>query len=69
MTQTFSAVAFILNLSAMILPYQNNGDAESWLFFIAIILMIVLMVLFTLEIQISNSALDVHLSDLEKHQE
>jgi len=26
-------------------------------------------VLFTLEIQIANSALDVHLSDLEKHQE
>ena len=31
--------------------------------------MIVSMVLFTLEIQIANSALDVHLSDLEKHQE
>ena len=27
------------------------------------------MILFTLEIQIANSALDVHLSDLEKHQE
>jgi hypothetical protein len=31
--------------------------------------MIVSMVFFTLEIQITNSALDVHLSDLEKHQE
>ena len=31
--------------------------------------MIVSMVLFTLEIQICNSALDVHLSDLEKCQE
>ena len=51
------------------LLYQNNGDAGSWLFFIAIILMIVSMVLFTLEIQIGNLVLDVHLSDLEKHQE
>ena len=64
-TQTFSAVAFILNLSAMISLYLNTGDAGSWLFFSAIILMIVSMVLFTLEIQIANSALDVHLSDLE----
>jgi len=31
--------------------------------------MIMSMILFTLEIQIANSALDVHLSDLEKHQE
>ena len=68
-TQTFFAVAFILNLSAMISLYLNTGDAGSWLFFSAIILMIVSMVLFTLEIQIANSALDVHLSDLEKHQE
>jgi hypothetical protein len=67
--QTFSAVAFILNLSAMILLYLNTGDAGSWLLFSAINLMIVSMVLFTLEIQICNSALDVHLSDLEKCQE
>ena len=31
--------------------------------------MIMSMILFTLEIQIANSALDVHLYDLEKHQE
>jgi hypothetical protein len=41
----------------------------SWLFFTAIILMVAAMVQFTIEIQIANSALDVHLSDLEKHQE
>ena len=51
----------------MISMYLNAGDARSWLFFSAIILMIVPMGLFTLEIQIANSALDVHLSDLEKH--
>ena len=69
MNQTFSAVAFIINLSAMILLYLNTGDARGWLFFIAIILVIVSMVLFTLKIQTGNPALDVHLSDLEKHQE
>jgi len=67
--QTFSAGAFILNLSAMISLYLNISNAGSWLFFCAIILMIMSMILFTLEIQIANSALDVHLSDLEKHQE
>ena len=41
----------------------------SWLFFSSIILMVAAMVQFTIEIQIANSALDVHLSDLEKHQE
>ena len=31
--------------------------------------MVAAMVQFTIEIQIANKALDVHLSDLEKHQE
>ena len=31
-TQTFSAVAFILNLSTMISLYLNTGDVGSWLF-------------------------------------
>jgi hypothetical protein len=53
----------------MISLYLNISDAGSWLFFCAIIHMIMSMILFTLEIQIANSALDVHLSDLEKHQE
>ena len=67
--QTFSAGTLILNLSAMISLYLNISDAGSWLFFCAIILIILSMILFTLEIQITNSALDANLSDLEKHQE
>jgi type II secretory pathway component PulL len=31
--------------------------------------MVAAMIQFTIEIQIANSALDVHLSNLEKHQE
>jgi hypothetical protein len=61
--------AFILNLSAMILLYLNFSEAESWLFFCAIILMIMSTILFTIEIQIANMALDAYLSNFEKHQE
>ena len=67
--QTCGALAFILNLSAMISLYFGLETIGSWLFFASIILMVAAMVQFTIEIQIANSALDVHLSDLEKHQE
>jgi hypothetical protein len=58
-----------LNLSAMISLYFGIETIGSWLFFSSIILMVAAMIQFTIEIQIANSALDVHLSDLEKHQE
>ena len=61
--------AFICNLSAMISLYFGVDSLGSWLFFLSIILMVAAMIQFTIEIQIANSALDVHLSDLEKHQE
>ena len=48
--QTFSAGAFILNLSAMISLCLNISDAVSWLFFYATIFMIMSMILFTSEI-------------------
>jgi len=67
--QTCGALAFILNLSAMISIYFGIETIGSWLFFSSIILMVAAMIQFTIEIQIANSALDVHLSDLEKHQE
>ena len=68
-TQTGSSFAFIFNLSAMISLYFGINSLGSWLFFLSIILMVAAMIQFTIEIQIANSALDVHLSDLEKHQE
>ncbi len=67
--QTCAALAFILNLSAMIALYFGVDIVGSWLFFASIILMMVAMIQFTIEIQVGNSALDVHLSDLEKFQE
>ena len=53
----------------MISLYFGIDNLGSWLFFLSIILMVAAMIQFTIEIQIANSALDVHLSDLEKHQE
>jgi len=67
--QTCGALAFILNLSAMISLYFGIETIGSWLFFASIMLMVAAMIQFTIEIQIANSALDVHLSDLKKHQE
>ncbi|MDC0992902.1 DUF2721 domain-containing protein [Alphaproteobacteria bacterium] len=67
--QTCGALAFILNLSAIISLYFGVESIGSWLFFPAMLLLSAAMILFTIEIQIANSALDVHLSDLEKHQE
>ncbi len=67
--QTVSALAFCLALSAMIATYLDAHDAGSWLFFSSIILMVMAMLGFTVEIQIANSALDVHISDLEDHHE
>ncbi|MDC1118097.1 hypothetical protein OAT77_03845 [Alphaproteobacteria bacterium] len=52
----------------MISLYFGIDSLGSWLFFLSIILMIAVMIQFTIEIQIANSALDVHLSDLAKHQ-
>ena len=53
----------------MISLYFGIDNLGSWLFFSSIILMVAAMVQVTIEIQVANSALDVHLSDLEKHQE
>ena len=67
--QTISALAFCFALSAMIATYLDAHDVGSWLFFGSIILMVLAMLSFTIEIQIANSALDVHISDLEDHHE
>ena len=53
----------------MISIYFGIDSLGSWLFFLSIILMVAAMIQFTIEIQVANLALDVHRSDLEKHQE
>ena len=53
----------------MISLYFGIETIGSWFFFTSIVLMVAAMIQFTIEIQITNSALDVYLSDLEKHRE
>ena len=59
----------MLALGAMIAAYFDEPVMSSILFLGSILLMMGSMLLFTREIQIANRALDVHLSDLETHQE
>ena len=67
--QSCAAISFVMALGAMIAAYFDERTVSSILFLISIMLMMGSMLLFTREIQIANTALDVHLSDLESHQE
>ena len=67
--QSCAAIAFVLALGAMIAAYFDEPVLASVLFLTSIILLMRSMLLFTREIQIANTALDVHLSDLETNQE
>ena len=64
-----AAISFMLALGAMIATYFDKQLVSSFLFLGSILLMMGSMLLFTREIQIANTALDVHLSDLETRQE
>ncbi len=66
--QSCAAIAFVLALGAMIAAYFDERLLSSMLFLTSILLLMGSMLLFTREIQIANTALDVHLSDLESHQ-
>lgn len=66
--QSCAAISFVLALSAMIAAYFDERVLSSFLFLGSILLIMGSMLLFTREIQIANTALDVHLSDLKTHQ-
>jgi hypothetical protein len=67
--QSCAAMAFVLALTAMIAAYFDERNISSTLFLGSITLLVISMLLFIREIQIANTALDAHLSDLEEHQE
>ena len=66
--QSCAAISFALTLGAMIAAYFDERVVSRILFLGSILLMMGSMLLFTREIQIANTALDVHLFDLEMHQ-
>ena len=67
--QSCAAISFVMALGAMITAYFDERTISSIMFLISMLLMMGSMLLFTREIQIANTALDVHLSDLESKQE
>lgn len=69
MVQIVSATAFTMVLAAMCATYLELMEWASLLFISALVFMAVAMIMFMREIQLGNSALDVHLSDLKDHQE
>ena len=67
--QSLAAISFVFALFAMIAAYFDNQTTASYLFLSSIFLLISSMLIFVREIQIANSALDVHLSDLAEHED
>ena len=65
--QSCAAISFVLAAGAMIAAYFDERPISSILFLGSILLMMGSMLLFTREIQIANTTLDAHLSDLETH--
>ena len=61
-THSCAAISFVIALGAMIAAYFDEHMVSSVVFLGS-------MLLFNREIQIANTAPDVHLSDLESHQE
>lgn len=65
--QTYATVAFMLALTPTIATYFDKPNIARMMFLCSITLLIISMLTFTHEIQIADTALDVHLSDLETH--
>lgn len=66
--QSRAAISFSLALGAMVAAYFDERVVSYILFLGSILPMMGSTLLFTREIQIANTALDVHLSNLEPHQ-
>ena len=67
--QSCAAMTFVLALMAIIAAYFDERAISSMLFLGSTLLLMDSILMFTRKIQIANTALDVHLSDLEQHQE
>ena len=63
--QTASGVAFLLNLGVMMAVYFKYPVVALVIYGLVLGLMMLSMLLFIVEVQVANRALDLHLSDLE----
>lgn len=67
--QSRATMAFLLAFTAMIAVYFDENAFANMLFLGSITLLIISTLRFTREIHIANTALDVHLLELQTHQE
>ena len=64
-TSTLAAISFIANLVAMYFVYTNDIVLFASTFIASLIAFGVSLILYIIELQLSTSALDTHLQDLE----
>ena len=64
-TSTLAAISFIANLVAMYFVYTNDMFMFATTFVASLIAFGVSLILYIIELQLSTSALDTHLQDLE----
>ena len=65
--QIFGILSLLLCVLSMFLIYVQYKTLATWLFGIALLLLIISLSLLVKEIQISSEALKHHLADIEKH--
>ena len=64
-TSTLAALSFIANLVAMYFVYNNDMFWFAWVFVSSLSAFGISLILYIVEIQLSTTALDTHLQDLE----
>jgi hypothetical protein len=64
-TSTLAAISFIANLVAMYFVYNNDMLWFAWVFVGSLTAFGLSLVLYIIELQLSTTALDTHLQDLE----
>lgn len=64
-TSTLAALSFIANLVAMYFVYNNDMFWFAWVFVGSLTAFGISLILYIVEIQLSTTALDTHLQDLE----
>ena len=67
-TQARAMIAFVLALREMVAAFFDEPNTASMIFLWSITLLIISMLQFAQEIQIANTALNIHLPDLKTHQ-
>ena len=63
--QTYGVISFFLCVICMFLLYQDFDTAANWVFMASMLCLLISLGISLAEIQISNNALNIELSDIE----